>query len=151
MTAVFDKHGLHFQYPETWEIQESYAPDQALEIYLLAPSGAFWSMLAYSSDSDGSVLMRDVLDSFDQQYDGFETKATRETLADTTMNGFDSHFFCLDLLVTNKMRTLQVDEHHLLIMAQAESREFEKQEMVFNAITTSLLIGLQESPDSSNG
>ncbi len=149
MTAVFDKHGLCFQYPENWEVHENYAPDQALEIYLAAPSGAFWTVLAFSSDADGSVLMQDLLNSFEQQYDQFECEPAREVLANTTLDGFDSQFFYLDFVVTNHMRTLQVDAHHLLIMAQAECREFEKQELVFNAITTSLLTGLQEPPDGS--
>jgi hypothetical protein len=144
MPAVFNKHGMNFQYPENWEVQENFAADQALEIYLLAPTGAFWSMLAFSADSNGDQLMKDVLASFDQQYDGFECAATNDVLAETRLTGFDSHFFCLDMLVTNKMRTLTVDQHNLLIMSQAESREFEKQELVFDAITTSLLTGLQE-------
>jgi hypothetical protein len=145
MTAVFDRHGLNFQYPENWELQESYAPDAALEIYLVAPSGAFWSVLAWPVGTDPDSLMQGVLDSLQEQYDGFESHAAEEEVAGNTLTGFDSHFFCLDLLVTNRMRTVRTGNHQLLVMSQAESREFEQQQLVFAAITTSLLRGLAET------
>ncbi len=144
MTAVFNKHGLNFRFPENWEVQESFARDMALEIYLSAPSGAFWSLMAYGAEHDGDELMQNILGSIKQQYEGFEVESIKDVLSGIPLSGFNSHFFCLDLLVSNKMRTLQVGEHRLLIMAQAESREFEKQELVFDAITTSLLNGLQQ-------
>jgi hypothetical protein len=146
MTARFDKHGLRFSYPENWEVHESYAENQALEIWVLAPSGAFWSLLAYEAgDLDGSELMKTALQSFDDEYEGFECEPANDILANRQLHGFDSNFFCLDLLVTNKMRTVRVDRHHWLIMSQAESREFESQEPVFDAITTSLLSDLGPS------
>ena len=144
MTAVFNKHGLNFRYPENWEVQESFAKDTALEIYLLAPSGAFWSLLAYGVEHDGDELMQNILESIKQQYEGFECESIKDFLAGIPLTGFNSNFFCLDMLVSNKMRTLLAGEHRLLIMAQAESREFEKQELVFDAITTSMLDGLQK-------
>ncbi len=143
VTAVFKKHGLNFQYPENWEVQESYAPDKAIEIWLLAPSGAFWSVLAWPVHADPDELMSSVLGSLREQYDSFEcqkVKGQREGLA---LTGYDSHFFCLDLLVTNQMRSVAIGEFQLLIMVQAESREFEQMERVFDAITTSLLRGFQ--------
>jgi hypothetical protein len=143
MTAVFDKHGLNFQYPENWEIHESYARDQVLEVYLVAPSGAFWSVMAFGAEFSGEALMQNILVSLQQQYEGFESEPVRDALANIPLEGHNAHFFCLDLLVSTKMRTLQVDRHRLLIMSQAESREFEKQERVFDAISTSLLDGLQ--------
>lgn len=146
MTAVFEKHGLNFQYPENWKLQENYSPDVALELYLLAPDDAFWSLLAYPAQTSARQLMQDVLDSLNQQYEGFESEPVSEFVAQTRLEGFDSNFFCMDLLVTSKMRSVVVDQHHLLIMSQAESREFEKHEPVFRAITTSLLTGLQEAP-----
>lgn len=144
MTAEFRKHGLNFLYPENWEVQESYSEDTALEIYLVAPSGAFWSVLVYPLETDPQALMKSVLESLNEQYQSLESHPVEETCVDRLLYGFDSHFFCLDLLVTNRMRTVTGQESRILLVCQAESREFEKLEPVFLAITTSLLNGLQE-------
>ena len=139
MTAVFEKHGLSFQYPENWELQHEIADEQTVEIQLVAPSGAFWSLLAFPNDEDPEVLMKLILDSLIQQYDSVEYVPAKESFANAEASGYDVHFFCLDLLVTTRLRYIKGTDHHLILMCQAENREFEKMDLVFKAITIGML------------
>lgn len=152
MTAVFDRHGLKFQYPENWELTEEVADDdEAIEIQLLAPGGAFWSLTVLSSDASPGSLIQEMLESLESQYEGVETEAASERVGEILLEGFDSYFYCLDLLVSNRIRTLEHDGLPLVIMTQAENREFDRQELVFSAITTSLLRSLAAREASPGG
>ncbi len=148
MTAVFDQHGLKFQYPQNWQLHESRSDTDALEICLSAPSGAFWSLVAFDRSTDGQMLMDQVIDSLDEQYDSLEKTPANDEIAGVAMSGYDVYFYCLDLLVTTCLRTVQVDQYNLMFMYQAENREFDQQELVFQAITTSLLMGLKSDTDA---
>ncbi len=143
MTAVFERHGLKFQYPENWELTEEVADDdEAIEIQLLAPGGAFWSLTVLNGEASANSLIQETLESLESQYEGAETEAASDRIDDFLLAGFDSYFYCLDLLVSNRIRTVEHDGLQLVIVMQAESREFDRQELVFSAITTSLLRSL---------
>lgn len=142
MTAVFDQHGLRFQYPQNWQLQESHSENGALEIYLSAPSGAFWSLVVIDRATDKQQLMKHVIAALDEQYDSLEQAPATDEIAGITMSGYDIHFYCLDLLVTTCLRVADVGDLSLMLMYQAENREFDQQELVFKAITTSLLSGM---------
>lgn len=144
MTAVFEQHGIRIQYPENWKLEQRQAGDRAIEIQIVAPSGAFWSLMAFDKGVDCDQLMEQVLKSFQEQFESAEWSPVAELIGDFNTRGFDSFFFCLDLLISNRMRCLESGDHQLLLTWQAENREFEEIEPVFAAITHSMLSNLGE-------
>lgn len=150
MPALFDKHGLYFQYPENWELQESYAKDKALEIYITSPNNASWSVMLFDREMCADELVREVVSAIKEQYEGVEIEAAEDTLFGVALQGYDSNFFCLDLLVTNWIRAATLDDYNVLFVAQAESREFDEQRVVFDAITTSFLMSACGPKKESN-
>jgi len=145
VTAVFEKHGLKIQYPENWQLQENAAEQQALEIQIAAPSGAFWSLLAFSEEVDALDLMSEIIESIHDNYESVESNSATQKIGEFNAIGFDNYFFCLDLLVCNRMRCVELVTHQLLVTYQAENREFDQMEAVFDAITFSMLSNLPES------
>lgn len=87
--------------------------------------------------------MQHILNSINEQYESAEWTPTVEMLGRFNAVGYDTFFFCLDLLVSNRMRCIESGQHKLLIMYQAENREFDKMEPVFSAITVSMLSTLE--------
>ncbi len=140
--AIFDDYGIRIQYPENWELQQHYTAGRALEIQLVAPSGAFWSLLAFSRKMDADKLMQEILENIQQQYDAAEWSPVVEMMGRFHATGYDTFFFYLDLLVSNRMRWVASGDHILLFTWQAENREFDSMLPVFQAITTSLLTEL---------
>ena len=48
-------------------------------------------------------------------------------------------FYCLDFLIRTRLQVVRTTDYQLLFWFQAEDREFDKQELVFKALATSLL------------
>ena len=56
---------------------------------------------------------------------------------------FGALFFCLDFLVRVKLQVYSTPEYKLLLWYQCEDRDFDQQEMVFRAISTTLMQSLE--------
>lgn len=145
MTAVFEQHGLRIQYPENWKLEENQVDSKSLEVQLAAPSGAFWSLLVFERTKDFHQLMQECLKNIEEQYESMESNSISEHIGGFETSGHDTFFFYLDLLISNRMRCFTQGDFHFLIIWQAENREFDKLEPVFQAITIGFLAGLNES------
>lgn len=126
-------------YPENWELVEDNESEAELDVSSISPSGAFWAAQVFRRDRGGSSLMQEAMSSLKGEYPDLEANPREVRMAEHDGFGFDVHFFCLDFLVTGRLISFETDHHSLLIMFQAESREFDSIEPVFSAITTSLM------------
>jgi len=139
MPAVYEKHGLQFQYPENWRLQEN-APDRLPhEITLETPQGGFWSLSVYPLQADLNQLCQESLQEFQRQYETCESIQFAGKFAGQMAYGWDLSFFCLDLVIDAKIRCFHTPSFACLLLTQAETREFEQLECVFDAVSTSLL------------
>jgi hypothetical protein len=73
-----------------------------------------------------------------------EAEPVHETLAGHDAIGYDLNFYYLDLTNTAAVRSLKTRRHCYTIFYQAEDREFDEVQKVFQAITVSLMDGLDE-------
>ena len=62
-----------------------------------------------------------------------------EEIEGTHSVGYDLLFYCLDFIVSAKVRSFSLDGRTYVLLSQAEDSEFERISPVFSAITTSLL------------
>jgi hypothetical protein len=79
-----------------------------------------------------------------KEYPGLEVDEAFETVAGHDLIGYDLAFYYLDLINTALIRSLRVGSSTYTVFCQAEDRDFAKLRMVFQAMTTSLLSGLQD-------
>ena len=139
MTAVFDKLGIRFLYPDNWTLSVEHAQSWPRSVSVQAPGGAFWSVAIHSPPADAEELAEVVLAAMREQYDDLETEAVSEQIAGIQATGYEMHFHCLDFIVAARLRILRVDRRSLVLLYQAEDREFDQFELVFQGITSSLL------------
>ena len=142
MTAVYDKLGLKFMYPETWKLTDSGDESLPHEITVDSPDGAaMWSVHIYPQESQPDQLLAQTLDSLRETYPDLELSGVDEDEASSegAVEGSEALFYCLDFLVRVRLQIFQSEQHQVLAWYQAEDREFEKMELVFKAMTTSLL------------
>ena len=139
MTAIYDKLGIRFQYPENWRLEEdeALAGNNAISVY--SPSTAFWSVTIHSRFEDQQRLLDTVLAAMREEYDHLEAEPVEEKLGDYEVTGYDLHFYCLDLTNTCWVRCCTTDRGTFLLLAQAEDREFDHYSPVFQAITHTLM------------
>ncbi len=143
MTAVFENEELQFMYPENWKLVQSGDTDDFVEISLESPAGGIWSVSVFNDGSSTGDLLESCAAALSEQYEDFERNDFMGEVGGIQAIGFDSHFYCLDFLVTAQVRAFELNGHTVNVFCQAESREFDKSQEVFNAITQSLLQGLK--------
>lgn len=139
MTAVFEKHEIQFMYPENWKLVENNETDDFVEVSLESPEGCIWSVSVFPSETDADSLIEHCSEALNDQYEDFERFDYQGEIDQIPVIGFDANFYCLDFLVTAAARALKCGDKCLNIYYQAESRDFDKNAQVFNAITLSLV------------
>ena len=149
MPARFDKLGISFQYPDNWTLDEEDALAGRQSVTVYSPGGAFWSVAVHPRSADPTRLAEAAVDAMRQEYEQLEAEEAREALTGREMIGYDLSFYYLDLTNTARIRCLRTEQTTFTIFCQAEDREFDQIQMVFQAMTTSLLNGLESPTDRS--
>ena len=139
MTATFEKNGLRFLYPESWKLAEFSEAKEFHEVSLESPDGSIWSVSVFPGEAQQQQLVESCLEALKEQYDDLEAIGFDGEFNGYPATGFDADFYCLDFLVTAQTRTLKHNGKTFSFFCQAESREFEKNQDVFDAITLSLM------------
>jgi len=139
MPAVFDKLGIHFQYPENWTVETDSAGAGRQTVSVYSPEGAFWTVMRHPADTDPVELAQTALVAMQNEYDELDSETAREQIGEVELVGFDLNFYCLDLTNTAWIRVGITKTATYLLICQAEDREFERVSPVFRAMSTSLL------------
>ena len=139
MPAVYEQFGVRFLYPENWSLLDEETDEWPRTVTLQSPETGFWTVLVYPPDHDARQAVLAVIDPIREVYPDLEVLPAKEIIADTEAKGVDIAFFYLDLLVEARIRCVKTPSGVILWHYQAESREFDTVEPVFQAITTSLL------------
>lgn len=139
MASEYIKDGIHFHYPENWEIEESEADLECRTVSLYSPSGAFWAVSTHPRSTDLHQLLEAATEAMRNEYQQIEVEDLTETIAEHELVGRDIQFYCLDLINTACVRCLKGDRAAYTIFYQAEDRDLDQNSQVFLAITTSFL------------
>jgi hypothetical protein len=141
MPAVFEKLGMRFLYPDNWTLDESEAGAEDRTISVYSPEGAFWSIVLHPPSVEPVELAAIALKALQQEYAESEAEPADETIAGQRLTGYDLSFYYVDLSNTAVIRGFRNEVATGLILCQAEDRDFRRLELIFSAITTSLLEG----------
>jgi hypothetical protein len=139
MPAVYDNLGVRFLYPENWTITDEDDEAWPRTVTLQSPQTGFWSLHVYPPAHNVKEAVKELIGAIQSEFSDIEVLPTKETFGETDTTGVDLAFFYLDLLVEAKIRCLRTPSATLIWLYQAESREFESMESVFQAIAVSML------------
>src|SRR5262249_35552459 len=84
-------------------------------------------------------VVKELIGAIQAEFNDIEVLPAKETFGQTPTTGVDLAFFYLDLLIEAKIRCLKTPSATLVWLYQAESREFEASEPVFQAMAVSML------------
>lgn len=143
MPAVFENYGVRFIYPENWRLFEE-GEDWPKEVCVESPSGAQWTLHVYAPAQDPKQLVEGTREAMEREYDEVEAEYVQEPIGSVVAEGYNLTFFYLDLLVICQARCFNSENRSLLLIAQAEDRDFQELDRVFQAMTISLLQSLGE-------
>jgi hypothetical protein len=139
MPATFNKLGLQFVYPDNWTVDETEALEGAASVTVYSPGGSFWSVSLHPRETPPQELVRSAVQALKQTYDELDTEDVTQDLAGKKLLGSDVNFYCLDLTNTAQIRAFAAPNFNVVILCQADDREFAEIEQVFQAMTFSLL------------
>jgi hypothetical protein len=139
MPAIFENFGVRFLYPENWSITDVEDDGWPCSVTVQSEETGFWSLHVYPPQHEVKAVVKELVEAIQAEFGEVEVLPANETFGDTPTAGFDLAFFYLDLLVEAKIRYLRTPSGMLIWLYQAESREFEKMEPVFQAMAVSLL------------
>ncbi len=143
MPATFEGFGLKLLYPDNWTL----APrgddegDQGATFDL--PSGGFVSIETLPITRSDDELINEIADMLREQYTNVEFEEVRLLGADDHERTVDLSFYHLDLVVFSRVVLLDAPAStrdqmpiagRILVQFQAESRDFDANEMVFMAL-----------------
>ena len=142
MPASYDRFGIHFDYPDNWQLDASDEQGDPTSVTVACPSGAFWTLTSHPADADLGDLIDQVLSVLREEYEQLDAEAVSQTLGEVELIGYDVNFYCLDFISDATIRGFQTPGATYVILCQAEDNEFQQLDLVFQAVTTSLLRGL---------
>lgn len=140
MTATYNRQGLKFLYPDSWKLIDESEDQASIAITLETPDGSSsWAVHVYPIDSDRDVLMKEMLAPLQETYDDLEVSPVSSKVGEYPATGVEAMFYCLDFLIRARLQIVEASNQLFLFWFQAEDREFDEQEIVFDAISVSLL------------
>lgn len=139
MPAVYDNLGVRFLYPENWSIIDEDVEGWPQTVTVQSQETGFWTLHGYPARQEVQPAIDELVAAIEAEFGEVEVLPAEEAFDDIVTKGFDLAFFYLDLLVEAKIRWIRTPSATLIWLYQAESREFEKSEAVFQAIAVSML------------
>lgn len=141
MPAVFDRQGLRFLYPENWDLELGESPTDAGTVTVHSPTGAFWSITRYPRGQSPDALCQAVVAALREEYDTVEAIPIAARFAGDGAVSYELNFIYLDLIGTVRLHAFYTATATCLIYIQAEIRDYDALEQVFDAVCRSLRIG----------
>ncbi len=139
MPLEYRKNGVHFFYPDNWNLDDIPLEEGNFAVELNSPDGAFW-MLTVSNNQSPEDLAESARNALAAEYRDLESVPTTKMIAGRMLNGFDMDFMCFDLVNTAMVLTFSDNDRTYAIFWQADDQLLsQSREDVFNAITFSLL------------
>jgi hypothetical protein len=139
MPAAYENSEVHFLYPENWSLSEEEGEDWPRSLSLQSPASGFWSLHVFPTRRNAKLAAQEAVSGLREAYEDVESEEVYESLGDTESVGYNLDFIYLDFVVRAEVRSFDVGPRTVVVLCQAESREFEELAQVFRAITLSLL------------
>ena len=134
MPTSFESFGIKFLYPDNW-VEVERAEDEGKDgVTLELPTGGFFTIEREHEGQIDEEIIEELSEAFEQEYEQVERENIVLQDASPNERAVEFRFYYLDLLVISRAVILHIDESTYLIQMQAESRDFDTNEMVFSAI-----------------
>ncbi len=137
MQALYNSHGVRFQYPSDWELSEQREGEQ-ISITVSSPETAFWTLSLFRDCPEPDDIVKAVLDAFHDEYSEMDEYPSRVRVCKRPTVARDIDFVCLEVLNTACVRVFRTREYTVLVLFQWTEAEREATGPILDRITRSL-------------
>ncbi len=138
MPQTYRHLGVHFLYPDNWRITDEQATTPPFSVALETPQGGLW-LLQIHRDGDPHELAAEALATMRQEYPQLEADSLVDQLEGHDLTGFEMRFYYLDFVIMARIVSVRRGDQTLVVLCQAEDRDFTRLDPIFQAILVSLL------------
>ncbi len=141
MPQMFEHAELKFLYPENWKIIEQQTDSAICQSVTLQNEGTIlWSVYRYDGQMDTEELIGQSVRAIHAEYEEHEETVNYQiNVGDEELVGIRMFFNYLDFILCMTAVTIFKNDATYMFVIQAESREYDENEIIFQALATSLL------------
>lgn len=138
MPATFESLGIKFLYPDNWTVTDR-SPEEGIDgVTFDLPTGGFFSIERARSVASGDELIDEIEAAIAKEYGQVEREPVEDSpITETLTDGerlIEFRFYYLDLIIVSRLMIARINDLKFVIQMQAESRDFDANELVFQAI-----------------
>lgn len=138
MPQTYEGQGFQCLYPDNWTLsQERHADYDGFT--LESPGTAMFSVLHYREPLEPQHAIDHAVQTLEEIYEDCEVEAVDSDLPVEDAVSTELHFFVQRMLVAIRLRAFRAGGKTFLCQQQAEDREYDKNEAVFDAMLHSIL------------
>ncbi|MGI9474702.1 MAG: hypothetical protein ACR2NZ_24430 [Rubripirellula sp.] len=134
MPSTFESFGVKFLYPDNWKTIDRDEDEGGDGVTLELPSGGFFTLEKELQGQIAEEIIEDVADSISEDYDEVEREDAQLEGATAGERCVNFRFYYLDLMIVSRLVITSAQGIPVVIQMQAESRDFDENELVFAAI-----------------
>ncbi len=138
MPATFEDFGIRFLYPDNWEVAGRSMDNAVQGVTFELPGGGFLSVEQADKTISEDEILDEVARAVAKEYDEVERESIELKDAGPEERAIELRFYYLDLFIQSRIVLMNAGDQRLLVQIQAENRDFDKNEPVFDAILTQL-------------
>ncbi len=139
MPATFQRDGVRFTYPESWQMVREDC-DGGWSVSVQSPDTAFFLLTFDEGMPDVAEMAETVLEALRGEYENLEAEEAVESVAGLPALGHNFRFFSLDLTNTCWTRCFQTGRGTVLVMCQTSDIDLDTAEPALRAMVASLQV-----------
>ena len=118
MIGVYEDHGIRFEYPPAWEVEEDdEGPVTTVSVH--APDGMAFALVRIDESRPSPAEVADeALDAMRDEYPDMDASPVLETIDGHKAIGHDVAFFSFDMTNSCSIRCYQTSRHTVLLFGQ---------------------------------
>ncbi|MGE3821190.1 MAG: hypothetical protein AB7I30_17390 [Isosphaeraceae bacterium] len=126
MTETFEDCGIHFRYPDDWELDVT-EEGAVTTIALHSTTGPAFALVTLDENRhDPSEIVNQALEVLQEEYPGLDSTPAREMIGGYKAMGHDVEFFSLDMMSTCAIRCFRTHRRTVLLFGQWSDLEGEE-------------------------
>jgi hypothetical protein len=137
MPRTFEGHGIRFQYPDDWELEET-EMEPGWMVSVQSPNTAFMLLSMHPPELSVDDVLEATLAALRDDYRDLECEPVRQKICRRQAKGYDVQFVSMDFTNTCWIRSFRIPERTVLIMCQATDMEMDEAESALRDILASL-------------
>lgn len=137
--------GLTLLYPDSWIASPDDTGLRGEGVIIESPGGSFVSINQLDAQRQPSEVIEEAADAMEQEYEEVESEPMTLEINGEEFEGIIQRFYYLDFVIVSKIFAFRLQNSLYLVQVQGEDRDIDQNNLVFDAILTSMMRSIDRS------